>query len=164
MKMLWSSVQYTGKLGVNKNNIGKKIYWRSTFTVSSREWLKDLTNIGYRNGKIPPIPEDLLHHYVRGYFDGDGSIYTEKKIKDHKAGFVFSNESLAKEMRQVILSRGIKTSNIHQKTNSKACFYFHLGPRQTDKLGDFMYKSSTLYLKRKYEHFKGLCACITKGG
>jgi len=55
---------------------GKDPYVR--FTVISDKMVKDLERHGITSNKTnvlqPPttVPEDLIHHFIRGYFDGDG--------------------------------------------------------------------------------------------
>ena len=96
---------------------------------------------------------DYMHHYIRGYFDGDGSIYFSKQVQDYKSSFVFSSKTLANDFRRAILDKGIKVSNVHQKTSSQHCWYFCFGNKQTILLGKFMYKDGSLYMKRKYQLF-----------
>ena len=77
-----------------------------------------------------------------------------KQIKDYKSSFVFNNYDLAVEFKNLLELQNIKVSNIHIKTNSNKCWYFHLGNKQTAKLGNFIYKGGNLYLNRKYQLFQ----------
>ena len=153
LEKLKQTVGYSGKLGISKNIANKKIYYKARFTVSSKAWKKDLDKIGYRNNKIPDIPDSLIHHYIRGYFDGDGSIYFEKQSLKNKSNFVFSSQKLAEQFKDILDSKGIRSSNIHKKSNSNQCWYFTLSYKQTEKLREFMYQGGSLYLERKYKAF-----------
>lgn len=153
LRELKKLTQFTGTLGTSINRAQGKEYIKARFTISSREWKKDLEKIGYRNEKIPDIPRDLMHHYIRGYFDGDGSIYFDKQVGRYKSSFVFSSKELALEFRKTLLEQGIKVSNVHIKTSSNCCWYFHISYLQTKKLGDYLYHNSTIFLKRKKMKF-----------
>lgn len=153
LEKLKSVVGFTGKTLSRKHNIQNKIYETKAFVVSSRDW-KIFLQQNLRIGKIPEIPKEYLHHYIRGYFDGDGSIYFDNQTQDYKSSFVFGSKELAEKFREVLLSQGIKISSIHKKTNSDFCWYFQVSYKQTLLLADFMYKNSKLYLERKYKQFK----------
>ena len=54
------------------------------FSVYSVELCQDLADKGCIRGKLlrmfpndTQVPNHLIHHYMRGYFDGDGSIYID---------------------------------------------------------------------------------------
>jgi DNA-binding transcriptional regulator WhiA len=53
-------------------------------SITSKQIGEDLLALGYDNHKthtmrrLPVIPESLMHHFLRGYFDGDGSISKSK--------------------------------------------------------------------------------------
>lgn len=56
-------------------------------SIHSNKIGEDLLKLGYDNGKtytsnnLPEIPTDMTRHFIRGYFDGDGSIYLSGKRK-----------------------------------------------------------------------------------
>lgn len=56
--------------------------WKAQYRVQvgSKQWFDDLSRLGFTQDKshtlsFPPVPETLLGHFVRGYFDGDGCAY-----------------------------------------------------------------------------------------
>lgn len=72
-----------------------KLYKRENtrgFQISSNQIGEDLKKLGYDNRKtytcngIPDIPQKLMCHFIRGYFDGDGSIgyYNRKMLGRHR--------------------------------------------------------------------------------
>jgi hypothetical protein len=153
LRMLRDITEFTGKIGISINRANNKEYKKARFTITSRAWNRSKSFQELRSNKIINIPEEMIHHYIRGYFDGDGSIYFSKQVNDYKSSFVFSSEELAVDFKNELELQGIKVSNIHQKTNSKHCWYFQLSYRQTELLGKFMYKDSNLYMNRKYQQF-----------
>lgn len=69
-----------GTTEVGRN--GQIIYNHGSFGVdiNSSKICKDLVDLGfgysktYTENSIPPIKEELIRHFIRGYFDGDGTI------------------------------------------------------------------------------------------
>ena len=54
-----------------------KIIWKARIT--STQMFNDLNNLGCTPVKslsirLPKLPKSLLHHFIRGYFDGDGTV------------------------------------------------------------------------------------------
>ena len=128
-----------------------KKYETVGFSVTSRDWKKDLKN-KYRINKIPNIPKKYLPHYIRGYFDGDGSIYLDKQANSYQSNFVFSSIGLAEDFANKIRKITFSKLKICKKKNTN-CWYFRIAKKGTMKLGHFLYKDATIYLKRKKEKF-----------
>lgn len=78
----------------NKKAIGKKEM--SCNWISNRILGEYLIKLNYRMNSISPdkilkkIPKNIKHYWLRGYFDGDGSI--SMKIKGHKSLTFSSNK------------------------------------------------------------------------
>jgi hypothetical protein len=152
LKKLKKTTKFTGKLGRSDNWIGGKKYEKVRFTITSRRW--NVSPIFWQLKKecIPlTIPQSFTHHYIRGYFDGDGSIYWDKQAQHMRSSFVFSStglaESFAALLRRVV---GAKLT-VHKKTSSDHCWYFQLGNKATEKLVKYMYRDANIYLERKHE-------------
>lgn len=152
------------KLGItteirhNKNPTSKD-HDSVMLTCSSRGWT-DKLNPHFRIGKIPDFIKEnskLLRHYIRGYFDGDGSIYQGKQApKCNRINIVFSSESLAKDFMDTIVNKlGLKGKiKINVKSNSDRCWYFQINRQdEIKKFYYWIYKDSTLFLKRKKNRF-----------
>ena len=66
----------------------------SSLSIYNTKLVKDLIKHGCTNKKtftitFPELREDLIRHFIRGYFDGDGSIY-QNKTKNLKSFNVVS--------------------------------------------------------------------------
>ena len=62
----------------------KRVY---RMQIGSKEMCEDLRSLGFSERKtfnmtLPKIPEKYLSHFVRGYFDGDGNVWTGYVHKD----------------------------------------------------------------------------------
>lgn len=152
LMILKNITESTGTLGISNNWAGGKKYKKVRFTISSRAWARSPLIKQLRTGMIAHAT-DWMHHYIRGYFDGDGSVFLEKQSGKIKSNFVFSSENLAKEFKIILANQGIKASNVHIKTSSNKCWYFNISYGQTIKLRHYLYKDSSVYMNRKYQKF-----------
>lgn len=87
LKKIKSVLQSNHKLfkHIQYNKKYKKYYIGYRLTVCNVKMCNDLLKIGVvsnksLNIKFPDIKINLLCHFIRGYFDGDGSIYHYKRI------------------------------------------------------------------------------------
>jgi hypothetical protein len=127
---------------------GKKHYG-CRFAVTSRSWV-DFLKSHLRTGYIPKdIPSELLHHYIRGYFDGDGSIYLEGKTQRYKSNFVFSNKQLAEEFAVILRTVTGGKLTVYEKTNSDKCWYITISYGVNNLFKNYLYKNASFFLLRK---------------
>ena len=134
--------------------------------MTSQKTVNDLIRHGCVKHKSlilqPPqeIDNSLLRHFIRGYFDGDGSI-----TKTHTPGKNFITKEFSygvsivgtKEMcewLQEFFSMGSIIKD-QRRTNS---YYYSLGGRlQLQKFFHLLYDEATVYMDRKYDRFKEFC-------
>ena len=96
--------------------------------ISSAILVNDLVELGigykktYSDLTIPNIPENLIRHFVRGFFDGDGSISTylacEKGKKDRvRCGIQIDSKTktLLENIQLFFKNNNIKFNLIHLK-------------------------------------------------
>lgn len=93
------------------------------------------------------VPENLFHHFIRGVFDGDGSVYNGVTIC---GSYDFTHE-LAKILP-------CKITNIYQRYKRKnireSAHQLFIGRQEEiKKFSDWLYKDSTIYLERKKNKF-----------
>ncbi|WP_027954330.1 LAGLIDADG family homing endonuclease [Halobacillus kuroshimensis] len=99
--------------------------------------------------RIPEIPENYKSHFVRGYFDGDGCVYKDKKFINIVCGskdFIYSLNDMLEE--QVIRSQ-VKTFET----------YFRLyvsGKKDVLNFFNWIYADKGIYMERKYRTFLNL--------
>lgn len=153
LEQLKSLVEFTGKTSIRTYKLLTGTYQGVAFTVRSRTWKESLLT-SIRKGQIPSdIPNSLLHHYIRGYFDGDGSIFWSKQAKCYHSNFVFGDLEFAKNfVARIELLLGPCT--LYKKTSSDKCWYINLGKAKTINLRKYMYNDAHIFLKRKEERFR----------
>ena len=95
------------------------------------------------------VPKEYIYDFIRGYFDGDGSInYYEKQNAFH-LNFV-GTEAFIKE-----LSKYFEGGSILPDKRKENSWYFNLGGNeQILKAYHLMYDNKTRYMKRKYDKFQ----------
>ncbi len=106
----------------------------------------------YADIQIPNIDESLVHHVIRGYFDGDGCISLRLTGKDKGLAAISicnGSDSILKSINSYI-PKGIKTSILYRKN------YATLNIRTQNHIiefGKYMYKDANFYLQRKKDKF-----------
>lgn len=117
--------------------------------------------------QFPPISPGLYGHFVRGYFDGDGSLTFSKRTGTTKKDTNFSIVS-TKEMLQFIQNLFSKldvNSYINKRHKNRKNNNFTLrvfGNRQIKKVCDWLYIDANVYLQRKYNHYINLVNLMRK--
>lgn len=149
----------------------KEIKNTISFRLSSKELVSQFNSYGcvknktYSDMHIPNIPKNLIRHFIRGYFDGDGTIFMDRKY--YKSNICSICKNFLKELQDILTENNIesrinveKRSNKIMKipqgksTNCKDMYRLYVS-KQTEiiKFKDFMYRNSTIYLQRKYNKF-----------
>ena len=109
----------------------------------SKQWVEDLDKLGFRKGHLPKIPNKYLKHYMRGYFDGDGTICWDKDNRCYISSFYGHPETLIEEIRDTI--------NLDfQKVRKGPTCWITRGYREpTAKLIEYFPRPETYMLDRK---------------
>lgn len=101
--------------------------------------------------KFPTIDEKLIHHFMRGYFDGDGTVFIGKD-GTIRFGIISTKEFCDKYIS--ILPYDGKAKVTKESRSNKNVYYFTIGGRNVVKrIYDFLYKDSTIFLDRKKKIF-----------
>lgn len=91
------------------------------------------------------LPGHLIWHWIRGYFDGDGSARKTPSIT------FCGQESLMKWIREVAARDAGTNPNLSVRKHKTAEIYYlyFSGRLQALKIADCMYQSATVFLPRK---------------
>ncbi len=158
---------------VSEHKIGKK-YGSSPKTIAYQLAIRnpvlteDLINLGILprktyNLNIIKVPEKYFSDFVRGFFDGDGTVYIYKvnNVFQIKAGFVSTSLDFITDFNQRLCKNlDIPLKNIHQHLPKRKgekliryCFDLYIDDCQ--KFANFIYKDNPiLYLPRKRKIFE----------
>lgn len=96
------------------------------------------------------ISKEYISHYIRGYFDGDGSVY---KTRNRYYCEIVGTENFLKEMSNQLLDANI--IQFVEKCSSSSIWRLRFSSSQILKLYNYMYKDcKDLYLSRKKKKFE----------
>lgn len=135
--------------------------------INSSKICNDLVNLGfgynktYVDLKLPKIDDKFIRHFIRGYFDGDGTIsyyYCKPDPKWHKnerirgyASICGKTKTMIEEINNFLKRNGIKSSTCFTKRDQM--WVLTIPKSQLKKLYDLFYKDSYFYLSRKFNKF-----------
>jgi hypothetical protein len=104
--------------------------------------------------QLPQVPQPLLHHFVRGYFDGDGSISVNRTEKGElwKASIVALSRTLLEQIAETLIKVPILCS-VYSPANTHLC-YLAVGRNQVRRFGQWLYADASRFMARKRERFE----------
>lgn len=142
---------------------------RAILALSNKRLYESLINLGVVQAKtfkitfptLDQVPAHLIHHFIRGYFDGDGSI----SGRDHQirvmAVSLISNMAFAIGLQDILVPLGFSRTKIHpipskvQKGKTVGVLHYG-GGRNVQRFYDYIYRDATVYLKRKHSRMRRL--------
>lgn len=105
--------------------------------------------------KMPCIKEDLIRHYIRGYFDGDGNIknFVDKNNR-HRHNF---NIVGGQDMLNSINKKLPCKIDLYKIKRTQSVFSLETTAKEKlIKIYDFLYDDATVFLERKKDIFSNL--------
>lgn len=107
------------------------------------------------------IDDSLYHHFIRGVFDGDGSICcVTLKSGEHKTMFsIIGYRPFISSINNIISkSCGLNENKLIDYTgkDERIATLARSGCRQCIIIRDYLYKDATIYMQRKYDKFFAL--------
>ena len=110
-----------------------------------KSWDFDINNI------VNKIPKEYEHHFIRGLFDGDGSIGYYNYPYLNKPQFHFGYTGLKNVCEYIQNKLGIKRNLVYE--GNVTYTLVTRNPIDINNIFDYLYKDATIYLSRKYETF-----------
>lgn len=138
-----------------------------------KEFVTDILKLGLTQNKkeqdlkhnfnFPKLDENLVHHFVRGFFDADGSVYRPSRYRSRnntRVEFGLGTQNFCLQLQKVLLKNNLdfkyyqrfKTTGFDKKLYES--FTLLCSRRaSSNKFADYIYKDATVYLERKKSIF-----------
>ena len=138
----------------------------SRLLMTSQKTVDDLISHGCVKQKSlilePPIgvPEELIPHFIRGFFDGDGSIFYNKTALEKHPTWKTPNYTI--EFTTTLSMAGwlrerYKVGKIYKEVRREKTYYYRTNSnKQSLLLANEIYKDATIYMERKYNIYQDL--------
>lgn len=153
-------IEFTGDLRTTKTSGGFEGELQKVLNFSSETMANDLKKLKMETCKsmtmeeLPPINKNLMRHFVRGYFDGDGSIsmtvrhaYTNRK---HNYSYRCSMIGTLPFLTKVADLLPVRVNFVDSHTpEMKYLYVWHKDDMET--MFHYLYDDATFYLERKYK-------------
>lgn len=133
--------------------------------ITSAKLCTDLVNLGigynksYSDLHIPEMPENLVRHFIRGYFDGDGCItiwLSKEKGKSDRVRGKFDicakSASILNEFIKFFATHNIKI-NLNYLKRDDMYRISTSSKKELEKIYNILYKDSNFYLSIKFNKF-----------
>lgn len=131
-----------------------------SFSCTIRRVVQNLNKHGVtprksKTAKLPEIQSDLYRHFIRGVFDGDGSLcYSmDKRYRRYTFSIVGTKELTMGIRGKMLRDTRIPLSHGEMKTIYRI---YKRGNRKIIEIMDWLYKDATVYLERKHEKYQDM--------
>ena len=156
--------KFNKSIASNKPIVSKEVNSRGHISticqirLNSKRLCEDLilnSVIPNKTGKeiIPnTISNELVRHFIRGYFDGDGCLYKSNKENKLYCSICSSSIDLIKQLKTIMEDNKI-IPYINERKNYNVPFFI-IGTKNQNYVKtflDYLYKDATIYLDRKYQ-------------
>jgi transcriptional regulator with XRE-family HTH domain len=131
--------------------------------IMNHKIYSELTRLGLKPNKsldidFPMIPDDCVRHFIRGCWDGDGSVHVEsRRQKLIVASYVSGSEPFIMGMVWELEKAGLRKRNIYVNTSGRKnpSYEFKFHGSECEKLYHFLYEGvpPEQYLARKNNVF-----------
>lgn len=142
-----------------------------SFNFSRQSLTEDLNRLGIFPDKsltirFPDVPDAFLIDFIRGVFDGDGSVFFEKRSPGFplRASFVSGSRGFIETLETRLRALGMPKRSIYQhKTKNAASYMIRYAHADSIRLFNMLYNENAikknLFLSRKYNKFLSGMAC-----
>lgn len=158
LEKIKNAIEYSGPIRSYKNAVNNLVH---VLQLSSPKLYKDIVKQGCYNKKSltltfpteDQVPLHLIHHFVRGYFDGDGSImFNPNKRKTDVA--ILGTQQFCNSLRQSAIRYIGSVGSVSRCMHTEFTFSFRIsGSYQFERFFNWIYNNAHIFLKRKHDIF-----------
>lgn len=158
LKLIKKELQYTGPIYQYESSNG---YPESSLSFSSKTIREKMESYGIVNRKsykeihLPSnLPKEYKIDFIRGFFDGDGSIFEREAERKIGSSFTSASRSILDEIGDFLYQEyGLKKPVIHEQERNLTIYDIRYYKANTLTLGDIFYNNDYLALPRKKNKF-----------
>jgi hypothetical protein len=156
LKAFADCIGYTGKMYIDREKYSKLI-------LPSKKMCADLTRLGCTPNKSltlqfpTEVPDELMHHFIRGYFDGDGHISKDKRlINPYYHINITSTKEFIIVLKKILMDNDIITGNLYKRYKDKeiSAHTVHVKNKSAKNFVDYIYLNAKMFLTRKYKIYE----------
>jgi len=160
LEVIKKIMKFTGKIHEYKNKSNKKsnkYYDNVELRITSKEILKDLLEFNITNNKslkikFPKnIPDEYIIDFIRGYFDGDGSVDVRLDERSNtyqiRTRICSGSKIFIDDLEKTLRKYGLKPKKIHSRNNIHELTY---STKESYLIYNLIYdRKNCIYLERK---------------
>jgi len=160
-KIIYGKIVLNFRKGrIDSRNIKYKSKPQYRFEVTSLKMKNDLIKHGCVKAKtfkirLPQLDKKLYSHFIRGYFDGDGSICIPTKKTNNVIFTITSNIKFCDDIAKYV------NNNNNLNVNMKSIIRYGdigmnrlTGRKQIIRFLNWLYDNATIFMNRKQTKFK----------
>ncbi|MGB3341944.1 MAG: LAGLIDADG family homing endonuclease [bacterium] len=140
------------------NSVSGSVYY---FNITCSSIYPDLIRLGLKTTKsldiaFPTIPKKYIRHFIRGCWDGDGSVYFEKGKRHLTASFYSGSRLFIEGMLSELARAALPKRTMYTLKRKHPSYYFKYHGSSCITLYHYLYDNvpPTQYLDRKHALFK----------
>lgn len=132
------------------------------FSFARERIIKDLLRLGITprkslSVKFPDVPDEYLRHFLRGVFDGDGSVFFEPRNPKFplRAKFDSGSKDFIYKLEEKLQKFGMPKRTIYEEKRKRTSYMFRYSHQDSVRLFHLLYDGvdKSLYLERKHNRF-----------
>jgi hypothetical protein len=156
-------IDYRGKMYFRKERKSKTENAGECYVlqIGSKEIANKLLEYGITANKsltikFPSMPNSYVRHFIRGCWDGDGTIYKERATGKYRAKFISGSVDFINTMKTHLRTAGLSYQNTHKHPTANAYSFQYTSISDLCKLFSYLYDGvdESQYLRRKYMLFE----------
>lgn len=151
-------IESTVSIADKKVKLNGQDYFANRACVSSIKMVNDLIHHRCIENKslilCPPttVPKNLISHFIRGYFDGDGCT----AFHPERYGYAYSILGTKEFLEFIVKETGVLSYDIRSFENKK-CFELRIYSKKSIEIfHNYIYANKSIYLERKYQKSLGM--------
>lgn len=144
----------------NKHDFGYTYKNQYRLLMHSKHMSETLRDLGMVPNKslvleFPKIDPELYSRFIRGYFDGDGSVHFSTTIHSNCLVTITSTLPFCEKIKAILETELKVHIGIRDASNNNGItkVAYVSGKNQLKKIYNYLYKDASLFMSRKYQKF-----------